>query len=148
MADVPQPPRKPGLLGRLFRSALTGMAKFVGSIVMRRLAGSTPITTLLFAVIEQVVLSVQYRRNALAYRDFVLATARNLGATSGSVLGAVALAALLSVVPILGTVLGVFVGSFIGSIVGGEGLKRILDWAWDEPASGGAEPVAETVPVD
>ena len=148
MADAPPTKPKRGLLGRMFRSALTGMAKFVGSMVMRRLAGSTPITTLLFAIVEQVVLSVQYRRKTLPYRDFVLATARNLGATSGSVLGAVAFAALLSVVPILGTILGVFVGSFIGSIVGGEGLKRVLDWAWDEPASAGPEPVPEIVPVD
>lgn len=119
-----------GFVGHGIREGLRGLASLVGSEVLRRVAGSTPVTALIFAVLAQAWLTYRLRRGRMDARGYGLGTARNLGSTVGSVLGAVVAAVVLSVVPILGTFVGIILGSFIGSLVGGWGLRFILARAW------------------
>mgnify|MGYP004167550129 CR=1 FL=1 len=120
-----------GFVGHGLREGLRLVAGLIGSEVLRRLAGSTPVTALIFAALAQGWLTYRLRRGRLDARGYGLGTARNLGSTVGSVLGAVVAAVLLSVVPVFGTVVGIVVGSFIGSLVGGWGLRSILARAWE-----------------
>jgi len=119
-----------GVVAHGLRELLRGAATLIGSEVLRKLAGSTPVTALLFAILAQLWLTWRLRRGRLDPRGYGLGTARNLGATVGSVLGAVLAAMVLSIVPVLGTVVGIVVGSFLGSLVGGWGLRWVLAQAW------------------
>lgn len=136
-----------GLVATAVREVVRVAGSFVGSELVRKLAGSTPITAIIFAVVEQVWLTWRYRRGKIGLRRYFLGTVRNAGSTAGSVLGAVVMAIFLSVVPVLGTFVGLLIGSFLGSLIVGYGARTAVALAWkpeDEvsPVRAGIEQVS------
>lgn len=100
-------------------------AKRVGSVGLKRVAGSNVATGVAFATVEQTIDTVHLARGTIDGPEYGKRTFQTAGATGGALGGIAVGAALGSIVPIIGTGVGAVVGGIVGGAGGGIGGRHV-----------------------
>lgn len=101
------------------------LASRTGAETLRRAAGSTAGTAVVFALVEQGIDTVALARGQIDGREYGARACGTLATSGGAYGGALAGAALGSAVPVVGTALGAVVGSIVGALSVGALGRRI-----------------------